>query len=136
MEMQVALKVTDPIPENDVKQPRRDDQQQPIEASMFHGAMGSKASAHVTWLSFFRPSDLSVWAEEKGSDMKGKRYMTEDKIRLLREADRGEKSVAELCREVNVSEVAFHRWKRQFGHMGVTPNSWQRARTTRRPEST
>lgn len=68
--------------------------------------------------------------------MKGKRYMTEDKIRLLREADRGEKSVAELCREVNVSEVAFHRWKRQFGHMGVTPNSWQRARTTRRPEST
>jgi hypothetical protein len=27
--------------------------------------------------------------------MKGKRYTTEDKIRILREADRGEKSIAD-----------------------------------------
>lgn len=51
--------------------------------------------------------------------MKGKRYTTEDKIRLLREADRGEKSVLELCREANISEVSFHRWKKQFGHMEI-----------------
>jgi putative transposase len=51
--------------------------------------------------------------------MKGKRYTTEDKIRLLREADRSEKSVAELCREENISEVTFHRWKKQFGHMDI-----------------
>jgi putative transposase len=51
--------------------------------------------------------------------MKGKRYGTEDKIRLLREADRGEKSIVDICREANVSEVTFHRWKRQFGHMEV-----------------
>jgi putative transposase len=51
--------------------------------------------------------------------MKGKRYTTEDKIRILREADRGEKSVLEICREENISEVSFHRWKRQFGHMEV-----------------
>jgi putative transposase len=51
--------------------------------------------------------------------MKGKRYTTEDKIRILREADRGEKSIPELCREENVSEVTFHRWKKQFGHMEV-----------------
>jgi putative transposase len=51
--------------------------------------------------------------------MKGKRYPTEDKIRLLREADRGEKSILDICREANVSEVTFHRWKRQFGHMEV-----------------
>ena len=51
--------------------------------------------------------------------MKGKRYTTEEKIRILREADRGEKSVQELCREENISEVSFHRWKRQFGHMEV-----------------
>jgi len=51
--------------------------------------------------------------------MKGKRYTTEDKIRLLREADRGEKSVAEICREENVSEVTFHRWKKQFGQMDI-----------------
>jgi putative transposase len=51
--------------------------------------------------------------------MKGKRYTTEDKIRILREADRGEKSVMDICREENLSEVSFHRWKRQFGHMEV-----------------
>jgi len=51
--------------------------------------------------------------------MKGKRYTTEDKIRILREADRGERSVADICREENLSEVSFHRWKRQFGHMEI-----------------
>lgn len=51
--------------------------------------------------------------------MKGKRYTTEDKIRILREADCGDKSVQELCREQNISEVSFHRWKRQFGQMDV-----------------
>jgi putative transposase len=51
--------------------------------------------------------------------MKGKRYTTEEKIRVLREADRGEKSIQELCREENVSEVTFHRWKKQFGHMEI-----------------
>jgi putative transposase len=51
--------------------------------------------------------------------MKGKRYTTEDKIRLLREADQGEKNIADLCREANLSEVTFHRWKKQFGHMEV-----------------
>jgi putative transposase len=51
--------------------------------------------------------------------MKGKRYTTEDKIRMLREADRGEKSVVDICREKNISEVSFHRWKRQFGHMEI-----------------
>jgi hypothetical protein len=33
--------------------------------------------------------------------MKGKRYTTEKKIRILRQADRGEKSVAKICREQN-----------------------------------
>jgi putative transposase len=51
--------------------------------------------------------------------MKGKRYTTEDKIRMLREADHGEKSVADICREKNISEVSFHRWKKQFGHMEI-----------------
>ena len=51
--------------------------------------------------------------------MKGKRYTTEDKIRLLRAADRGEKSILDICREANVSEVTFHRWKKQFGHIDI-----------------
>ena len=51
--------------------------------------------------------------------MKGKRYTTEDKIRILRAADSGEKTVPDLCREENISEVSFHRWKRQFGQLDV-----------------
>ena len=51
--------------------------------------------------------------------MKGKRYTTEDKIRILREGDRG-KSILEVCRAShNISEVSFHRWKRQFGQMDL-----------------
>jgi putative transposase len=51
--------------------------------------------------------------------MKGKRYTTEDKIRILRAADRGEKSIQDICRDENISEVSFHRWKRQFGQMEI-----------------
>lgn len=51
--------------------------------------------------------------------MKGKRYTTEDKIRILREADRG-KNASEVCRTHNISEVSFHRWKRQFGQMDLS----------------
>jgi len=46
--------------------------------------------------------------------MKGKKYSTEDKIRILRQADGG-RSIVEVCREANISEVTFHRWKNQFG---------------------
>jgi putative transposase len=51
--------------------------------------------------------------------MKGKRYTTEDKIRILREADGG-KAISEVCREHNISEVSFHRWKRQLGQLDVS----------------
>ena len=50
--------------------------------------------------------------------MKGKRYSTEDKIRILRQVDAGQ-SIVEVCREHNLSEVSFHRWKKQFGQMEV-----------------
>jgi putative transposase len=50
--------------------------------------------------------------------MKGKRHTTEEKIRILREADGG-RSVQEVCRERNISEQTFYRWKRQFGMMEV-----------------
>jgi putative transposase len=51
--------------------------------------------------------------------MKGKRYSTEDKIRVLREAERIDKSIVEVCKEKGISEQTFHRWKREFGMMPV-----------------
>lgn len=50
--------------------------------------------------------------------MKGKHYSTEEKIRILRQADGGQ-SIGEVCREHNITEVTFHRWKKQFGQMEV-----------------
>lgn len=47
--------------------------------------------------------------------MKGKRYTTEQKIRILREAETVGKSILDVCREHRISEQTFHRWKREFG---------------------
>jgi putative transposase len=61
--------------------------------------------------------------------MKGKKHKTEDKIRILREADGG-RSISEICKEKNISEVTFQHWKREFGMMDVTrpagSRSWRR----------
>lgn len=52
--------------------------------------------------------------------MKGKRYTTEEKVRILREADTGVKSIVEIRRDKNFSDVTLHRWKRQFGQMELS----------------
>jgi putative transposase len=46
--------------------------------------------------------------------MKVKRYTTEEKIRILRDAGGG-KNIVKLCGKKNISEQTFHRWKRKFG---------------------
>ena len=50
--------------------------------------------------------------------MKGKRYTTEDRIRILREVDGG-RGIREVCQEKNISEATYHRWRAQFGLMEV-----------------
>ena len=39
-------------------------------------------------------------------------------IRILRQADGGQ-TVAEICREHNIAEGTFYRWKKQYGGMEV-----------------
>jgi len=51
--------------------------------------------------------------------MKGKRYPIEQKICILREADRSGKAIMYVCREQQISEQTFHRWKKEFGRMEV-----------------
>lgn len=50
--------------------------------------------------------------------MKGGRYTTEEKNRILRRAESGGK-IQGVCPEHNISEVTFHRWKKQFGQMDI-----------------
>ena len=47
--------------------------------------------------------------------MKGKRYTTETKIRILREAEGSHKSIQDVCRDRQISEQTYHCWKREFG---------------------
>jgi len=60
----------------------------------------------------------SLGDQERDQTMKGKRHTTEEKIRALREADGG-KPIREVCQERNLSEATYHRWRQQFGLMGV-----------------
>ena len=47
--------------------------------------------------------------------MKGKRYTTETKIRILREAQSSDKTIQDVCRERQIIEQTYHRWKRDLG---------------------
>ncbi len=48
--------------------------------------------------------------------MKKKRQTTEEIIKILRKAD-GEQTVEEVCRDANISEQTFYRWRRKYGRM-------------------
>lgn len=50
---------------------------------------------------------------------KGKRFKEEQIIYVLRQVEGGRK-IAEVCREVGVSEQTYHRWKRQYAGMGIS----------------
>ncbi len=50
---------------------------------------------------------------------KGKRYSEEQIIYALRQVDGGRR-IAEVCRELGVTEQTYHRWKRRYAGMGVT----------------
>ena len=48
--------------------------------------------------------------------MKGKAHSTEEIIRILRQADGGETALS-VCREHNISEQTFYRWKKKYGEL-------------------
>ena len=46
-----------------------------------------------------------------------KRFSEEQIVALLREAERGDRSIGEVCRAHNVSESVFYRWRAHYGGM-------------------
>lgn len=52
--------------------------------------------------------------------MRPSKLTDEQIVALLREAEKGEKSIAVLCREAGVTEVTFYRWRRKFAGSTVT----------------
>lgn len=51
--------------------------------------------------------------------MKKKHFSEEQIIQILREAERGERTIGEICRGNGVSEQSFYRWRQKFGGMEV-----------------
>ena len=52
--------------------------------------------------------------------MKVIRYSTEQKIRILREAEGSGKTIEDVCRGHQISEQTFYRWKREFGMLEIS----------------
>ena len=51
--------------------------------------------------------------------MKRKVHSVEEIIRILRQADGGETAQA-VCREHNISEQTFYRWKQKYGDVEIS----------------
>ena len=47
--------------------------------------------------------------------MQQKGFSEEEIVGILREAVKGEKPVAELCRGHGIAEQTFYRWRRKYG---------------------
>lgn len=51
--------------------------------------------------------------------MKKSQFSDEQIVRILQQAERGQKPIAVLCKEHGIAENTFYRWRRKFGGMGV-----------------
>ena len=51
--------------------------------------------------------------------MKKKRFSEEQIVRILNEAEKGSRTVLDLCRQHGVTEQTFYRWRRRYGGMQV-----------------
>jgi putative transposase len=49
--------------------------------------------------------------------MKAKRFSEEQIVRILREAEVGDKNIADVCRAHAITETTFYRWRRKFADL-------------------
>jgi putative transposase len=52
--------------------------------------------------------------------VKQERFSEEKIVGILREAEKGEKSIADLCREHGIGEQTFYRWRRKYGGLDTS----------------
>lgn len=49
--------------------------------------------------------------------MKETKFSDEQIVKILREAEKGEQTIAAVCRASGVHETTFYKWRRRFGGM-------------------
>src|SRR5262245_12931719 len=52
-------------------------------------------------------------------DMKPNQHTAEQIIKILEQAEKGEQTVAALCREHGIAENTFYRWRKAYAGMSV-----------------
>jgi putative transposase len=52
--------------------------------------------------------------------MQKKQFSEEQMVGILREAERGDKSIGEVCRAHGIAEPTFYRWRQKYGAMQVS----------------
>jgi putative transposase len=59
-------------------------------------------------------------------NVRGRLYVNQERfsegkiVGILREAEKGEKPIADFCREHGIAEQTFYRWRRKYGGMDTT----------------
>ncbi len=48
-----------------------------------------------------------------------KRFSEEQIVRILRQAETADRTVAEVCKQHGICEQTWYRWKKKFGQMDV-----------------
>lgn len=51
--------------------------------------------------------------------MKQSRFSDQQVVRILEEADKGEQTITDICREHGISQATFYSWRRRFQGMNV-----------------
>jgi putative transposase len=52
--------------------------------------------------------------------MKQNQYSPEQIIAILHQAEVGDKSITELCREHGLTQTTFYRWRKIYGGMSIS----------------
>jgi putative transposase len=51
--------------------------------------------------------------------LKQKQFTPEQVVAILQEAERAETSIRDVCRQHNITETTFYRWRRVYAGMSV-----------------
>jgi putative transposase len=52
-------------------------------------------------------------------EMKPNQHTAEQIIKILEQAEKGEQTVAAVCREYGIAEQTFYRWRKAYGGMSL-----------------
>jgi len=52
--------------------------------------------------------------------MKTSQHTAEQIIKILEQAEKGEQTIAAVCREHGIAENTFYRWRKTYGGMSVS----------------